>query len=348
MYKILLSFTLCILVVSFNAQVPNFVPQNGLLGWWPLDNGPADTYTNNLGGTITGAPTPIVGHLGAFNTAYQFNGSDYIQIANNPILSNFNDMSISLWVKTGSGAGVRALVTKWYQVVNCGNMSDTYGVYLTGNQVNYANVNEVWYGFPTPPALSASDLNNWTHIVATSDDVTGQKLYINAVLAASNTSTSLGPICATTGPLMIGAETQQWSPPIQRYFTGALDDIGIWNRVLTLCEIENLYKSSFMYSPSMYGNTAVSISTISIGASTTLSAVAPSLPSPATYQWYKTGSPGVFSTLQNVVVNPSVTTTYTVLAGAVSNCPGSQTITIQPKKNVGISELATSTLIKRI
>lgn len=337
--KKLIYFAILVLVgVKTQAQVPNFVPQNGLIAWWPLDNSPTDTYTNNLGGSITGSPTAVIGHLGALGTAYQFNGNDYIQIADNPVLSNFNDMSISLWVKTATGSGVRALVTKWYQNVNCGGLSDTYGVYMTGNQVNYANVNEVWYGFPAPPFLGPNDFNNWTHIVATSDAVNGQKLYINAVLAATNASTSLGPICATTGPLMIGAETQQWSPPIQRYFTGALDDIGIWNRVLTLCEIENLYKSSFMYSPSMYGTAAVNITTLTGGSTTTVTANASSLPPTASYQWYQPGSPTFFSTQQSIAVSPTVATTYTVLAGAVSNCPGKQIVTIQPKKSVGIIE----------
>ncbi len=338
LHSLSLALLLCFGITE--AQVPNYVPTNGLLGWWPLDNSPVDTYTNNLGGSITGTPLTVSGHLGTANTAYQFNGADYIQVADNSVLSNFNDMSISLWVKANSSSGVSALVTKWYQWVNCNGLSDTYGVYMTGATVNYANVNEVFNGFPTPPSLSTSDLNTWTHIVCTSDALAGQKIYINAVLAATNPSSSLGPICATTGPLMFGAETQQWVPPIHRYLTGSLDDIGIWNRVLTVCEIENLYRSSFMYSPSMYstGVPTILTNTSSTSNSTTLTANMSFSNTPTSFQWYVSGNSTSFASSQSIVVNPSVTTVYSVIVGAPGQCPGTRQATVQPRTKVSITE----------
>lgn len=324
------------------AQVPNFVPTNGLVGWWPLDNSPLDTYTTNLGGSISGSLTSVAGHLGAANTAYDFNGSSYITVANHVSLSNYTNMSISLWVKMDGSSSIASLISKWYQNVGCNNLSDTYGVWINANTVNYTNINDVFTGFPSPPALNPLQLNAWTHVVCTSNSITGQKIYINAVLAASNTNGCLGSICQTTGPLTIGAETQQWTPPLHRYFTGSLDDIGIWNRELTECEIENLYKSSFMYTPTAFGATTISIASSSTAAGTTLTANSATIPGTASYQWYQPGSGTPFATTASVVVNPTIVTTYTVMVGKQGFCPGTKTITVNANEQspVGISEEA--------
>lgn len=226
--------------LSAFSQAPAYVPQAGLLGWWPLDNSPADVHSNSLGGTLVGSPTPTTNRCGIPNTAYQFNGSNYITVANNAILSGFNDMSISLWVHAPvGGTGIRGLVTKWMQVNNCTGLSDTYGAWLLPNNgADYANSNNVIVGFATPPVIG---LNQWVHIVCTSHATLGQRMYVNGILTATRPTGSLGSICNTTGPLSFAAENM--TSNMHRFFTGALDDIGIWNRVLTDCEILRLFNT---------------------------------------------------------------------------------------------------------
>lgn len=240
-------FLTLIMALSLSAfsQAPAYVPQAGLLGWWPLDNSPTDVHTNSLGGALVGAPSPTANRCNIPNTAYWFNGSNYITVANNAILSGFNDMSISLWVNAPGGSGIQGLVTKWMQSnPTCipGNpaMADTYGVWLlSSNSTDYANNNNVMAGFTTPPVIG---LNQWVHVVATSHSTLGQKMYVNGVLAATRPAGSLGSICNTAGPLSFGAENSGISS-LWRFFTGSLDDIGIWNRVLTDCEILRLYNT---------------------------------------------------------------------------------------------------------
>lgn len=243
--KNLLLLSLCVFGLSTRAQVPSYVPTSNLLGWWPLDNNLAqDLSGNGNNGTPTLSPSSITGHLNTANSALRFNGTNYVLVPNAPNLSGFNDMSISLWIQTGATNNVASLVTKWYQSSGCVGDADTYGIWLLpSSDVNYTNNNDVWTGFLTRPTLSVQQLNKWTHVVVTSNAQTGQKMYFNSVLVGTNSSLT-GSICNTTGPLTFAAESQIHNPPMHRFFMGDLDDIGIWSRVLTQCEIDNLYLST--------------------------------------------------------------------------------------------------------
>lgn len=199
--KHLILLALCLLAFSVQAQVPSYVPSTNLLGWWPLDNNLAqDISGNGNNGTPTLNPSSISGHLNTPNSALSFNGSNYVRVPNASNLSGFNDMSISLWVRTYTTTGIASLVTKWYQAINCGGDGDTYGVWLmSSSQINYTNNNDVWVGFSNRPSLSAQQLGKWTHVVVTSSSVNGQKIYFNSVLAATNLNGCLGSFVQPPG-----------------------------------------------------------------------------------------------------------------------------------------------------
>ena len=48
-----LAVGLCIAANTF-AQVPSYVPTNGLVGWWPFNNNANDESGNGNNGAITG------------------------------------------------------------------------------------------------------------------------------------------------------------------------------------------------------------------------------------------------------------------------------------------------------
>ena len=83
----------------------------------------------------------------------------------------------------------------------------------------------------TQTALQA---HQWYHITATIDVSSGQsKVYVNGVLDA--TSTSGGTATPYIGPMNIGAWLDN-----SRYFTGAMDDIRIYSRILNVSEVRTL------------------------------------------------------------------------------------------------------------
>ena len=57
-----------------NAQVPNYVPSNGLVGWWPFNGNANDESGNRNNGTVNGA-TLTSDRSGNANMAYYFSGA---------------------------------------------------------------------------------------------------------------------------------------------------------------------------------------------------------------------------------------------------------------------------------
>ena len=55
------------------AQVPSYVPTNGLVGWWPFNGNANDESGNGNNGTVNGA-TLTSDRFGNANKAFNFNG----------------------------------------------------------------------------------------------------------------------------------------------------------------------------------------------------------------------------------------------------------------------------------
>ncbi len=81
-----LKITLCLFMIiagSLQAQtIPNYVPSNGLVGWWPFNGNANDESGNGNNGTVNGA-TLNTDRFGLVNAAYDFDGlSDFITVNN--------------------------------------------------------------------------------------------------------------------------------------------------------------------------------------------------------------------------------------------------------------------------
>lgn len=318
MKKILLSLSLFLSMTVF-AQVPSYVPTNGLVGYWPFTGNANDQSVNLNNGFVSGALLTS-DRFSSPNSAYNFNGtSDYISVPNNPTLSGFNDMSISVWVKMNQFSGIQTFVSKWFYNLNCGGNSDTYALALVSNSIASATNNNNVAAFYAPQNLTNADLNVWKHIVFVSNAALSyHAIYINGVL--SGTTSVPGTICNSTNALIFGAAI-----PTFRWFNGGLDDIGIWNRVITPCEIQQLYTAG-----SGTGLISTSTNTLCSGSSATLTA----LGGASNYLWNTAATSSV------IVVSPTVTTVYTVNAtSTVTGCSYTAAIT----QNVSALDVLVST-----
>ena len=75
--------TYLLLFTSFNlfAQVPNYVPTDSLVGYWPFNGNAIDESGNLNDGTVNGA-TLTTDRFGTANAAYDFDGvDDFINIS---------------------------------------------------------------------------------------------------------------------------------------------------------------------------------------------------------------------------------------------------------------------------
>ena len=90
------------LIASTTAQnLPNYVPANGLVGWWPFNGNANDESGNNNNGTVNG-PSLTTDRFGQSNAAYDFDGlNDFIECTDIGISGN-TSRSVSFWAKSTS------------------------------------------------------------------------------------------------------------------------------------------------------------------------------------------------------------------------------------------------------
>ena len=245
---LLLAISTVLCAQTLMAQVPSYVPTNGLVGYWPFNGNANDESGNGNNGTVNGA-TLTTDRFGNVNNAYSFDGSDIIT-ANSIVFSN---LTISIW----------------YNIYDSSILNPTIGHPPTGSQLigqgtqhsptaycdysigitNWNNINQ----FAFEKSITTGDLykmfysnasisySNWVNLIY-SIDSNNVKVYLNSVLIDTfDTTTNF----IQSGNILSfgGRYVQNATNPICNNFTGKIDDISIWNRALSQQEITNLYAS---------------------------------------------------------------------------------------------------------
>ena len=81
--------TLGLTAATMAQNVPNYVPTNGLVGWWPFNGNANDESGNGNNGVVNGAALTL-DRNGNVGKAYSFDGvDDYIQT----LVSSNNNLS---------------------------------------------------------------------------------------------------------------------------------------------------------------------------------------------------------------------------------------------------------------
>jgi hypothetical protein len=235
-----LTFILSItLTLSAFAQVPSYVPTNGLVGWWPFNGNANDESGNGNNGVVNGAVSLTTDREGNQNAAYSFpmNSSDYIKINQNESFSTFsNGFAISIWyLSFSSNPGGRMINLGNTDACNIGfhalGFPNTGAVLVGSGCIGYGN----WDN-----AITNQSVNTWNNLIFTINFITDEwVIYHNSNVAASGSSTgsiSL-PLNLSSYAFDIGRKTVSMFDS----WNGKIDDIGIWNRALTPQEVTALY-----------------------------------------------------------------------------------------------------------
>ena len=222
MKKTLQILTIFTLSLNAYAQVPNYVPSNGLVGWWPFNGNANDESGNGNNGTVNGA-TLTSDRFGNANKAYSFDGvNDYVSTYR----SGYTSFSISLWYKLPlSNATVYPLVD---------GFDSYYDIYFTQGTLYYATFTGINYA--NIDCNVTPSIGQWRHLVIVYSG-NNVSIYSNSSLVGTH---NVQPLSGTTGDHNFGASLTG----TDQYLNGILDDIGIWDRALTACEIQNLYTST--------------------------------------------------------------------------------------------------------
>ncbi|MEN9973262.1 MAG: hypothetical protein RIS20_1609 [Bacteroidota bacterium] len=228
--KHLLLLTSVFLSLVLWSQVPSYVPQYGLLGYYPFNGTPDDVSANAANLSNNGAVL-TTDRFGTANAAYSFNGVNQNLINNTPNFT-FNPASsftYSFWYNRNVTSVNGVLIMNATNAA--GNFIWLFQAGATNSQFGTNKQQSAWFWAQTTTTTSV-----WTHIVCVYN-AGAMTLYKDNVPVGTATFTYTN-VTSANMPLYIGRGVGG------NYYNGKMDDIGIWNRALTACEINDLYNSS--------------------------------------------------------------------------------------------------------
>ncbi len=273
--------TLGLTAATMAQNLPNYVPSNGLVGWWPFNGNANDESLNGNNGMVSGASL-MNDRNGVANSSYSFDGvDDKIDCGNGLSLNQFtSELTVAAWIKAPQTVNTDKNILSKYGC-NPGGWSletsqNTFATNFTGCnqsvQSQFNLYNDTWIHI-----IGVREANKW-------------KVYKNGLLEDSSAIFANYNLNSTYN-LIIGVQNDNLNP--STHWEGQIDDIGIWNRALTQQEITNLYKAI-----NCANNTTISPQTNSLTIGSTATFVSSTSDPNPSYVWQSDLGQG-FQTLNN-------------------------------------------------
>ncbi|MGB1019371.1 MAG: LamG-like jellyroll fold domain-containing protein, partial [Chitinophagales bacterium] len=287
--------------------------------------------------------TPATDRFGAPDKAYAFKDSSYMTLPNG--ILNIYKLSISVWFKTESNEGAivghqsSAAGTTPSQYVPIAYVVDTdstlNAAFWNGGTGNTNNTN-----------LTVND-GEWHHLVIVGGNAS-QSVYLDNVLTGTRTGYSIlsSMIYAQFGTAYV-AGGWPGNGTGYSYFDGSLDDIRIYDRVISAADVDSLFNETVQLVESITVTGQGGNSTITtIGGSLQMeAAILPLNAHNDAYTWSVTNGTGsaTISVAGLLTASADGTVTVTATANDDSGETGTKTITISNQTTnpgTGINDLA--------
>lgn len=210
---------------SFTAD-PDF---NGLVSHWKLDEAAGLTAGDSLAtgndGTLNG-PSWTAGKR---NGALLFDSTDQVPCKNAGSLAGLTPFTVSAWVKVNAGSVTEGIIVQqrapngWngqyqFKATTTGKL----GLWVYGDSAEQFNLTG---------ATSIND-GQWHHVAGGRDAAGGGFVYVDGVLDGSVSGTTVRNLSSSID-VGIGADIRDNN----RHFRGCIDDVRIYNRLLSGAEI---------------------------------------------------------------------------------------------------------------
>ena len=289
--QIPVSITATVLSATFSAPAPVVTGEtgnpffDGLVSYWSMDetsgtradsHGSNDLTDNNTVGSATGKINN--------GSDFELSNSEYLSItdAAQSGLDLSGDLSMSGWIKLEQ---LPSTAGQYFMIIG---KDDTDQASDAGRQFNWIidpSTNKMRFLWWAPAlnnkesvsAFAAGDVGTFVHVAVTLD-ISSRVVtfYVDGVAeTGTNNSGSSTSIQNTDAPFCVGArQTTGGSGAL--FFDGVLDEIGIWDRVLTSTEIGQLYNSGAGLAYPLIVGTNVSTTATVLSAAFSIPAPAPS------------------------------------------------------------------------
>jgi len=215
-----------------------------LVGLYRFEGNTLDSSGNGNHGTIqnpTGSafsastPQMTAGQSLLLDTA-----DEHVRVPHSASLNITGQMTIAAWVNPGPLGSFEGVIAKNPSVGSGNNHAGNYELRAESNR----SLNFLYQRGGLNDTVSDSSgtnryvPNSWTHIAVTADGANA-RFYIDGVLVATDPMTA-GFGATNTNPLYIGTRADLFTD-----FAGRMDDVAIFNNVLTLAEINTIKRGDF-------------------------------------------------------------------------------------------------------
>ncbi len=213
-------------------------PTNDLVSWWKGEKNPDDSFSSH-DGTLGGNANFISGKVG---NAFYFDGDgDYLSLGQKPgtIFSDptGSSLSVSFWMRTNTTKSPQGAL---YILDSGAGTAARRGFYCSTNQGKLDCVIKHADTIYQVGANNAIPLNAWKLVTFTFDNTKSElKLYLDGAYSAVGTKASLSSASSPVPNSVIGATNLQTLS-----FNGTLDEVIVWDRVLTAAEIKAIFDTN--------------------------------------------------------------------------------------------------------
>lgn len=209
---------------------------SGLVLYYPFNGNVNDSSLNGINGTLMNGASYTYDHLGNANRAVFFDGIDDFVVSDSSLLLDglINPISISAWVRIDGwynswGAAWAPIISK----------STSGGVQY---RIALQDDSTFWiapFVCNSSAGISIPSNNNWFNIVLIQDS-TNNRIFINGSIVTTFTCGTF--ITPTNYPLFIGYDPHN----VDEFFSGAIDEVRIFDRALSIQEINVLTSVSVL------------------------------------------------------------------------------------------------------
>ena len=178
--------------------------------------------------SINSAGSGVSGH------SLSFDGTDDKVLAQSIIFQNYYSLSISMWLKPESFSSTST--NTFLRQDQCSS-GDTR-IYLANENGSLAfglTTDSGWHEWDLSYSMN-SLLDSWNHLTFTYGSNV-KKIFINGVLQGTNSGNSGNMLTCNNGYLTFGSNLSA------RYYNGNMDEVAIWDDVLTEMEVAAFYNS---------------------------------------------------------------------------------------------------------
>lgn len=234
-------FALAAIVALLSISMVSADASSNITSYFRLDEG-SGAFTNDTinpipfnQGNLTNSPAWITGKIG-YGLNFTGSSSQYVLLGNNSIYNYIWNFSINMWFNaTNSSTG--------YLIARDSGAADSNSKFRMAVGSDGCSANKVCWQVSTTAAF-----NNYAdtttdnigdgrwHMITGTTNATHVSLYLDGVLK------SIAPMAAGT-PAGGNTQTRIGARTNGVYYTGGIDEVGLWNRTLSQQEISQIYNN---------------------------------------------------------------------------------------------------------